>query len=81
LIGNYDQENSRRLADKLISLKKDFVWLGYSTSETAPQNYILSNKWNSMVRENTHNAMRSITLIKIGETWQMYDGLWDKLPD
>jgi len=34
-----------------------------------------------MVRENTHNAMRSITLIKIGETWQMYDGLWDKLPD
>jgi len=81
LIGNYDQENSRRLADKLISLKKDFVWLGYSTSETAPHNYILSNKWNSMVRENTHNAMRSITLIKIGETWQMYDGLWDKLPD
>ncbi|MEN6444416.1 MAG: hypothetical protein ABFC98_00010, partial [Candidatus Cloacimonas sp.] len=81
LIGNYDQENSRRLADKLVSLKKDFIWIGYSTSETVPPNYMLNKQWDSIVQKNTHNAMRSITLIKTGENWQMYDGLWDKLPE
>lgn len=80
LIGSMDQENSRRIAEKLQSLEKDFLWLGYSTGKDAPQNYAVNPGWQKMVQEKTQNALRSITLIKKEGQWQMFEGLWDKLP-
>ncbi|MDY0150706.1 MAG: transglutaminase-like domain-containing protein [Candidatus Cloacimonas sp.] len=80
LIGNHDQENSRRLAEKLLALDKNFLWIGYQDSPQAPANYQIHKGWQQWVSENSHNAMRSITLINQNGQWQMFEGLWDKLP-
>lgn len=80
LIGNYDQENSRRLAEKLAEAKQPFLWAGYQDSPQAPENYMVHPVWQQWVAENTHNAMRSITLMNIEGEWQMFEGLWNKLP-
>ncbi len=79
LIGSIDQENSMRLADKLKADQKSFLWVGYyNTKEVA--NYVVNPAWQQMVRENNRNSLRSITLIKKDGEWQMFEGLWDKLP-
>ncbi|MDD4310201.1 MAG: hypothetical protein PHO32_07455, partial [Candidatus Cloacimonetes bacterium] len=80
IIGNYDQENSKRLADKLLESNTEFLWLGYQNSATAPENYLVHPVWVNWVAEDSHNVMRSITLIKNSGEWQMYEGLWEKLP-
>jgi len=80
LIGNADQENSRRIADKLKEQGKSFLWLGYAASTSVGENYAVHPAWQKMVNENAHNALRTITLRKIEGAWQMFDGLWDKMP-
>lgn len=80
LIGSLDQENSRRIADKLFSAEKNFLWLGYNDSNQAPKNYAVNPGWQAMVKDKSQNALRCITLIKKEGQWQMFEGLWDKLP-
>jgi hypothetical protein len=80
LIGNHDQENCRRLAEKLVAADKEFIWIGYQESANAPANYKTHAAWEQWVKENSHNAMRSITVINKNGQWQMFEGLWDKLP-
>jgi hypothetical protein len=79
LIGSIDQENSMRLADKLKAAEKSFLWVGYYKAEGVA-NYVVNPAWQQMVRENNRNSLRSITLIKKDGVWQMFEGLWDKLP-
>lgn len=81
LIGSLDQENSRRIADKLNSLEKSFLWLGFGSGKgQLPANYQLNTLWQAKVAANSANALRTITLIKTSGQWQMFEGLWDKLP-
>ncbi len=81
LIGSLDQENSRRIADKLNSLEKSFLWLGFGSGNgQIPANYQLNTLWQAKVAANSANALRTITLIKTAGQWQMFEGLWDKMP-
>ena len=81
ILGNHDQENSLRVAQKLVDLDLDFNFIGYTQqgSRRVP-NYIFSPTWQSYVREDETLKLRTITLYKDAEGWKMYDGLWDKLP-
>ena len=80
VIGNFDQENSLRTADKLKEANLEFLWLGYQQSATPPVNYLLLPAWAEAVKQDSHNAMRCITLLKKDGAWQMFEGLWDRLP-
>jgi len=80
ILGNFDQENSRRIADKLVNAKVDYLWLGYQESGQSQANYQYLPTWQQAVSADNHNALRSITLIKKDGQWQMFEGLWDKLP-
>ncbi len=80
LIGNYDQENSRRIADKLQSSGTPFLWLGYENSPTQLDSYRYSPAWAEIVAQDSRSAFRSITLLQKDGGWQMFEGLWDKLP-
>jgi hypothetical protein len=53
--------------------------VGYYKAEGVA-NYVVNPAWQQMVRENNRNSLRSITLIKKDGVWQMFEGLWDKLP-
>ena len=79
LLGSYDQENCMRLADKLKAAGKNFLWVGFYNAPGVA-NYVVNPAWQQMVRENNRNSLRSITLYKKDGVWQMYEGLWDKLP-
>lgn len=79
LLGSYDQENCMRLADKLKAAGKSFLWVGFYNAPGVA-NYVVNPAWQQMVRENNRNSLRSITLYKKDGVWQMYEGLWDKLP-
>ncbi|MDD2229903.1 MAG: transglutaminase-like domain-containing protein [Candidatus Cloacimonetes bacterium] len=79
LLGSYDQENCVRLADKLKETEKSFLWVGYYEAKGVA-NYVVNPAWQQMVRENNRNSLRSITLIKKDGKWEMFEGLWDKLP-
>jgi transglutaminase-like putative cysteine protease len=81
ILGNHDQENSLRVAQKLLDLDLEFNFIGYTQqgSHRVP-NYIFSPTWQSYVREDETLKLRTITLYKDAEGWKMYDGLWDKLP-
>lgn len=80
LIGNFDQENSLRTAEKLKAANAEFLWLGYQQSATPPANYRLLPAWSEAIQRDSHNAMRCITLLKKDGAWQMFEGLWDRLP-
>ena len=79
LLGSYDQENCMRLADKLKAAEKSFLWVGYYAAKGV-DNYVVNSAWQQMVRNNNRNSLRSVTLIKKDGEWQMFEGLWDKLP-
>jgi len=80
LLGSLDQENSRRIADKLNSQNIPFLWMGSTEARNAPANYRLNPLWQDKVGCDCANALRSITLFKSDSGWQMFEGLWDKLP-
>ena len=80
LIGNIDHENSVRIAEKLREAGKSFLWLGHSEAAEVPANYRVSKAWQDVVRADQRNAVRTITILKTDSGWQMYEGLWDKMP-
>lgn len=81
LIGNYDQENSIRLAEKIRSSGKNYLWLGYEPSPQPIENYIFNTKWQQLVNQEAQNRFRTITLVKQDGIWQFFEGLWDRLPE
>ncbi|MBP7932823.1 MAG: hypothetical protein KAZ44_02280, partial [Candidatus Syntrophosphaera sp.] len=81
LIGNYDQENSIRLAEKIRSSGKNFLWLGYEPSPQSIENYTFSRKWQMLVNLEAQNRFRTITLFKQDGIWQYFEGMWERLPE
>jgi hypothetical protein len=81
LIGNYDQENSIRLADKIRSTGKNFLWLGYESSPQPIEHYVVNPFWQQLVKQDAHNRFRTITLFNQKGLWQYYEGLWERLPE
>lgn len=82
LVGNYDQENSMRLAEKLRNAGKQYLWLGYLPSPTQDRDYRVSPTWQRMQQENSRTASRTITLIRTANgEWQYYEGMWEKMPE
>lgn len=79
LIGNHDAENSIRIADRLNAEGRSFLWIGYR-EHAAITNYRVNSAWQEMVKKDSGNSMRNITLIKVDGQWQMFEGRWDKLP-
>ncbi|NLO12406.1 MAG: transglutaminase domain-containing protein [Candidatus Cloacimonetes bacterium] len=80
LIGSSNQENSVRVAEKLKSLNQDFLWLGYNQPEAAPANYRYAPMWHQLVKEDQRQGLRTLTLYKASSGWQMYEGMWENLP-
>lgn len=81
LIGNYDRENSLRTAERLDLLEQDFLWVGYESAPSGPANYRVSEAWKSLVARDQVNAVRTVTLVRKDSAWQVYEGLWVKLPE
>ncbi len=81
LIGNHDQENSIRLAEKLRALGQKFLWVGYEPAPQPIENYVVSTLWTQWVAEDQRNRVRTITLTLKNGKWDSYEGLWDRLPE
>lgn len=82
LIGNYDQENSLRLADKLREAKRNFLCLGYLSGSVNGTDYRVAPAWQTLQKTNPDTSMRTITLVRASDgTWQSYEGMWEKLPE
>jgi len=77
LIGNHDQENSIRLAEKLRGLGKSFLWLGYEPAAASLDNYRFSATWREMVDKDQRNRVRTITLVRKDGSWQSFEGMWE----
>ncbi len=80
LIGNHDQENSVRLVAKLRELGENFLWLGFEEPTVALDNYLVLPAWRQMVGTDERNRLRAITLLRRNDTWQVHEGLWERLP-
>ena len=80
LIGNFDRENSLRLAEKLNAEGVEFLWLGYEEAAAAPANYRVSPGWQALVAADQINSVRSLTLLRKDGVWQYHQGIWEKLP-
>lgn len=80
LIGNFDRENSLRLAEKLNAEGVEFLWLGYEEAAAAPANYRVSPAWQALVAADQINSVRSLTLLRKDGVWQYHQGIWEKLP-
>jgi len=80
LIGNFDRENSLRLAEKLNAEGVVFLWLGYEEAAAAPANYRVSPAWQALVAADQINSVRSLTLLRKDGVWQYHQGIWEKLP-
>ncbi len=81
LIGNHDQENSIRTADKLREAGTAFLWLGHAPSADGNGDYRQFPAWSKLVEADQRNRQRTVTLIRKNGVWQSYEGLWDKLPE
>ncbi len=81
LIGNHDQENSIRLAEKLQGLGKNFLLLGYESAEVAAYPYMVSATWLDLTEQDQRNQKRTVTLVRKDGAWQSYEGLWERLPE
>ncbi len=82
VLGNYSSENSIRIANKLTALEKKFVMLGYEQAHPAGFDYLVLPEYLDIVQNIPSLQTRTITLIlnEKENRWQMYEGLWDKLP-
>ncbi|MDD5316486.1 MAG: transglutaminase-like domain-containing protein [Candidatus Cloacimonetes bacterium] len=81
ILGNHDQENSLRVAQKLLDADREFVFYGYTRqgSRRVP-GYKFNPAWQALVREDPAYARTVITLFKTADGWSMYEGIWSKLP-
>lgn len=82
LLGNFDQENSLRVLQKIIDADRDYVFIGFEEKGSGKKlaKYRTDPRWQAYVRTNEINALLSITLAKTKDGWQMYEGIWEKLP-
>ncbi len=80
LLGNFDQENSLRVLQKIIDSEREYVFIGYEQGSKRTPNYSVEPRWQEYVLENELNALLSITLFKTADGWQSYEGIWEKLP-
>jgi hypothetical protein len=81
IFGNIDQENSMRIAQKLLDMDRGFVFYGYTQqgSHRLP-GYVFNPVWQDMVHSDPGFAHAVITLYRTAEGWRMYEGIWSKLP-
>jgi transglutaminase-like putative cysteine protease len=81
LLGNFDQENSLRVLQKIIDAERDYVFLGFEEKGSSKiANYRTDPRWQIYVRTHEINALLSITLAKTKDGWQSYEGIWERLP-
>jgi hypothetical protein len=78
LLGNYDQENSLRILERIKD--QPYHFFGYASSPAQLPHYAVLPAWQNMIAENTANQHRSITLQKVNGKWLYYEGFWEKLP-
>jgi len=82
VLGNYSQENSIRMANKLTEAGKKFLLVGYQHGKPNGIDYAVMPEFADLVKQVPLLQNRTITLIRNDkdQSWQMYEGLWDKLP-
>lgn len=81
LLGNYDQENSLRVLQKIQDAQRDYVFIGFEEKgKSKITNYRVDPQWQSYVLQNELNSVLSITLAKTKDGWQMYEGIWERMP-
>jgi len=82
ILGNFNQENTIRLVNKLKSAERKFTVLGYEQSSQPDYDYLILPAYLELVKEIPSLQQRTITLIKDDKSgsWLMYEGLWDELP-
>jgi hypothetical protein len=82
VLGNHSQENSIRMANKLKSLQKEFLLLGYQESVVSDYAYAVLPLYLDLIREVPSLQNRTLTLVRDEKSgdWNMYEGLWDALP-
>jgi hypothetical protein len=82
ILGNYSQENSIRLANKFKAEEKKYLLVGYEIGLPEGIEYAALPEYLELVQNVPSLQNRTITLIKNIKDgkWQMYEGLWEKLP-
>jgi hypothetical protein len=82
ILGSYNLENTIRMSNKLKENGKSYLLV--STDKARPEGIEYANfpEYNELVNSVPSLESRTITLIKNTKdgSWQMYEGLWDKLP-
>ncbi len=83
VLGNYSQENSIRLVNKLKEKDRKSVLIGYEEGRMEGMDYLVIPEFLNLIKDIPSLQNRTITLAKNQKTgsWQMYEGLWDKLPE
>lgn len=83
LLGDYDNEPIQRTATKIRSTIEDqeFVWIGKNRSARVIPNYIISDKYEDFLENNSELKHRLITFYFVAENdkWMMFEGNWDLL--
>lgn len=81
LLGNFDQENSLRVLQKIIDAEREYIFIGFQEhSSRKASNYRIDPLWQAYVSENEIYSVLSITLAKTKDGWQSYEGIWERLP-
>lgn len=78
LLGHETQENSIRILEKLGNRR--VLFLDYSEYIQATETHRIAPAWRDLVKADYWNSQRTITLIRDGETWQSYEGFWERVP-
>lgn len=82
VLGNFNKENTIRIANKFKAEALKFVVIGYQQGRTRDFDYSVPEDALELVREVPSLQNRTITLVrdKQKSSWLMYEGLWEKLP-
>ncbi|HQQ68239.1 MAG TPA: hypothetical protein PLX77_05365 [Candidatus Cloacimonadota bacterium] len=78
LLGNYDQENSLRILDRIKD--QPYQFFGHAASPANFPQYAVLPAWQKLISEDAANQHRCITLAKVDGKWLYYEGFWEKLP-
>lgn len=83
ILGNYTLENTLRMATNLQTAGKKFAVIGYQEGRTTAFDYSVQPAALELAKQLPSLQSRTITLLKDAKSgkWQMYEGLWDKLPE
>jgi len=82
ILGHYTLENTIRMMNKLKVSGNRFTLIGYQAGVVEGTDYQVLPEYAALIRDIPSLQQRTITLVKDAKTanWQMYEGLWDKLP-